>query len=233
MTKNASLTPPPETDALDADIAMAEERLAMLRRLGELGMMFAEALTRRALEAPETPDANAPAPRLDPADAFAKISRAIRLTIALEAKTHEELRALRSGVVIERKERAKKAAKRAEKDVRERREARMRKAEELVLEAAEREIEDYEAMNDLRDALEQRLQEDVVYWDAGDPPLFDIVKQLCHDLDLNPDWSLWTGEDWGPKAPFEREASSPYRLPSRKPVDHPDGDCAYEQRASP
>jgi hypothetical protein len=37
-------------------------------------MALAEDLTRRALAAPESPDANALAPRLDPADAFAKVS---------------------------------------------------------------------------------------------------------------------------------------------------------------
>jgi hypothetical protein len=42
MPDDAAFTPPPEIDTLDADVALAEARLAMLRRLSELGMMFVE-----------------------------------------------------------------------------------------------------------------------------------------------------------------------------------------------
>ncbi len=75
----------------------------MLRELAELGMDLTRALVRQsaappeASEAPETSPAPRAAPRRDPADAFARLSRAVRLTLALEAKTDDDLAALRAG----------------------------------------------------------------------------------------------------------------------------------------
>jgi hypothetical protein len=86
------------SEALDRRIIHAEQRLEVLRELTELGMALARDLTRRALAAPEAPAAEAaPAPRRDPADAFARLSRAIRLTVALEEKSEDQLIALRAG----------------------------------------------------------------------------------------------------------------------------------------
>jgi hypothetical protein len=124
----APASPPPgalrERDGADwADprIARAEQRLAMLRELSDLGMAMTRRLARRALETPDVatslaaadPAAPAkaaggaasarpapsavPGPRHDPADSFAKLSRAIRLTVALETRTDDDLAALRAG----------------------------------------------------------------------------------------------------------------------------------------
>jgi hypothetical protein len=221
MPDDAAFTAPPEIDTLDVDLAIAEERFAVMRELTQLAMTWARDLTRRAVEAPDVPDANAVVPRLDPAEAFCKVSRAIRLTVSLEAKTHEELRALRAGIVIERGERAKKAADRDLKEGANRYHERFEKVRHLVIEAAEREVGDHEEMAPLIEALEQRLVDDDAYIHLDDLPLFETVKHLCEDLELNPDWSLWTGEDWGPKDPFARYRWSSYRRPSRKPIEDP------------
>jgi len=82
----------------------------MLRELGELGMALARNLTRRTLEAPDDAEASAGAdagaraasravagPRHDPAESLARLSRAVRLTLALEARIEEELSALTAG----------------------------------------------------------------------------------------------------------------------------------------
>jgi hypothetical protein len=108
-------------DGADPRIARAEQRLAMLRELSDLGMAMTRRLARRALETPDVatslaaadPAAPAkaaggaasarpapsavPGPRHDPADSFAKLSRAIRLTVALETRTDDDLAALRAG----------------------------------------------------------------------------------------------------------------------------------------
>jgi hypothetical protein len=216
MPDDAAFTPPPEIDTLDADLAIAEARLAKLCRLSERGMVLVE----RLVDATDASAPEAPAPRLDPADAFAKLSRGIRFTIALEAKIHEELRALRNGVVIERKTRAKKAADRADIEAKARREMRYFEIIEVVMEAAEREVECLGEMGLLMGALDERLNRDGTYAHFEDLPMTDVVKQLCKDLDLHPDWSLWTGKDWGPKEPFPktRKHWSPFRNPSREPI---------------
>jgi hypothetical protein len=127
----APASPPPgayreRDDAVAADprIARAEQRLAMLQELSELGMAMTRRLARRVLTAPDAAVADpaataasaeaagracgvrpapsaapapAPGPRHDPADSFAKLSRAIRLTVALETSTDDDLAALRAG----------------------------------------------------------------------------------------------------------------------------------------
>ncbi|HEX4261970.1 MAG TPA: hypothetical protein VHY76_12810, partial [Acetobacteraceae bacterium] len=82
-------TPPEETAA-----ERTARHLAMLRELAGIGMALARALGEQALAAlappaPETPEpAPAPAPpsRTDPGLAFARVTRAVRQTIALEAR---------------------------------------------------------------------------------------------------------------------------------------------------
>ena len=64
------------SEAPDPSILRAERRLRLLEELAEIGMELVRALKPRA-EAAETAGGK------DPADAFAPLSRAIRLTLAL------------------------------------------------------------------------------------------------------------------------------------------------------
>ena len=64
MSQDAFLTPPPRTalpesfaNIPDPRIARAEERLAMLREMAEIGMALLRDLPRRALETQEPPEA--------------------------------------------------------------------------------------------------------------------------------------------------------------------------------
>ncbi|HEX4742521.1 MAG TPA: hypothetical protein VH353_14440 [Caulobacteraceae bacterium] len=222
------------SDALPAEspdpaIARAEQRLSLLRELAEIGMDLARALHREALAAepaaPETPAA-------DPAGAFARLSRAIRLTLALEARTDEALRSLRSGLAAERETRRVEASRRAAAEDAARRRARGEKVQDLVLEAAEREIEDEEALSDILAALEERLDADEAYLDLDALPLRQIVERLCADLQLTPDWSLWDGEAWAPNEPFFRSRGSVFRRPSRKPLLPPFDPAALQAARS-
>jgi hypothetical protein len=87
-----------------------------------------------------------------------------------------------------------------------------------VLEAAEREIDDEEALNDVLEALEERLDDDEAYQDLGQAPLRETVERLCADLQLTPDWSQWDGEAWTPAPPFSRPKTSIWARPSRTPL---------------
>ena len=86
---SADPTPDPHVAAA---LARAERRRARLEELSELGMGLARELTSRAVEGPYHPE-----PRHDPARAFASIARAVRFTLALEAKVEERILALRKG----------------------------------------------------------------------------------------------------------------------------------------
>jgi hypothetical protein len=197
----------------DPAIARAERRLRLLQELSEIGMDLARALHREALAAepaaPETPAA-------DPAGAFARLSRAIRLTLALEARTDETLRSLRSGLAAEGEAARVEASRRAQADATARREARRKTVQTLVMEAAEREIEDGEALFGVFGALEERLDEDGAYEHLERLPLRETVERLCADLQLTPDWTRWDGEAWIPQEAFFRARGSIWRRPSRK-----------------
>jgi hypothetical protein len=86
-------------EAPDSAILRAERRLRILEELTEIAMTLARALERQALAAADTVDPPEPAasaaPAFDPSVAFARISRAIRLTLALEARADEQLRPAR------------------------------------------------------------------------------------------------------------------------------------------
>jgi hypothetical protein len=150
----------------------------------------------------------------DPAAMFARMTRAVRLTIALEAKTAENLRALIAGLPLERETRRVEAAKRAEAAGEARRKAAKDKIHDLVYEAILTEDGDGKDSLDVWEALEERLEEDDAYMDLADRPVEGVVKQMCADLCIKPDWTRWTGEGWKP-GPFpSRPKWSRFNQPS-------------------
>ena len=201
----------------DPSVVLAESRIRMLRRLAEIGMELAERTLNTQV---------APAKGKDPADVFAPLSRAIRLTLALEAKTDEELRDLKAGVVRKRKKEKKRAARRHEAAAAKEAQEREVKARELVAEAAEAEIPDVYEFAQRYDALRERLDEDSAYKDLSQRPLRETVERLCKDLMISPDWSRWDGEGWTRQegAP-KRTRYSIFNQPSALPLlddDDPD-----------
>ncbi|HWE98514.1 MAG TPA: hypothetical protein VG248_01850, partial [Caulobacteraceae bacterium] len=150
-------------EAPDPAILRAERRLRLLEELAQIGMNLARALERQALAAADPADPPEPAgpdaadasagraptpitPAGDPSVAFARISRAIRLTLALEARTDEQLRALRAGVAAEVEARRVAAGPRAAAEAAVRSQRRRDTVERLVFEAAEREIDDDDSL---------------------------------------------------------------------------------------
>jgi hypothetical protein len=180
-------------------VARTERCLALLERLAAKGVAMAEAVAEDGSK--------------DSADSFAKLSRAVRLTIALITKVQEGPRGANA--------RAESPAVDPYAPLKTGRKARVR---ELLRDVIDRETPDPEDNDTLVDALEERLLCDEAYDHIEDLPLRDIVERLCADLELNPDWSRWTGEGWTPNPPFHRPLCSDFRTPSRKPIlnDLPD-----------
>jgi hypothetical protein len=224
MTDDATLA-----DAPDPAVLRAEWRLRLLEEIAEVCMDLARIVHRQAQAAAQAADptaiepAEAPVNRLtpttaDPSAALARISRALRLTLALHARTDEALCALRAGVIAEREARRVAAGRRAADEAEARAKSHRDTVERLVIEAAEREVEDDETLGAVMEALEERLEEDDAYWDLDQMPLREAVERLCADLELTPDWSRWEGEGWPPKPPFSRFRFSPWSRPSRTPL---------------
>lgn len=199
------LTPAAEAQA-DLDVSRAESRLRALEELREIGMELARSLRDRvvagaAADAAGTSDAAAPAGKgpakeLDPAEAFWRLSRAIRLTIALEASSDEALRDLRAGVAKVREEKRAKAAEAAHAAAVEARDERQLRLRSLVGMAAERQITDPKMLERLDQDVDERLADSEPYWIDPARPLRDIVEHVCQCFGITPDWSRWNGEDW-------------------------------------
>ncbi len=194
--------------APDAPEPAIERDSAILGEMAEEGLVRIKALPKDGTK--------------ESADAFAKLSRAVRLTIALKAK-------LREGP------RTRAASARAEKPANDPgaeaidpfaalktgKKARVR---DLVRDVIDRETPDAEDNDTLVDALDERLLCDDAYDDIEDVPLRDVVEHICADLRLHPKWYRWTGEGWKPNPPFHRPLCSPFKTPSRRPIldDAPD-----------
>jgi hypothetical protein len=220
-------------ETVDPAILRAERRLRILEELTDIAMNLARTLERHVLAAADAIDrrampqaaeplpGDAPAParlEFDPSVALARISRAVRLTIALEARTDEQLRALHSGVAAEVETRcvaernretseAGEAAKRSE-DVR-------GAVERLVRDAAEREAPDEESLTCILEALKERLDDEEAYSAIHRLPLRETVERLCADLEL-PVLRSSQSEGGSPKSDPSSDMSSDLSAEARR-----------------
>jgi hypothetical protein len=203
MSKPDPATGSPEP-AIDPAVARTEHSLALLERLAEKGLALAEAV-------PEDGSAES-------AQAFAKLSRAVRLTIALKARLEEGPRPRTAGATAQAETPKNDAGAEAADPFAALKTGRKARVRDLVREVIDRETPDAEDNDILVDALEERLLCDEAYDDIEDLPVRDVVERLCADLKLKPNWSRWTGEGWKPNPPFTRPLCSDFRTPSRRPI---------------
>jgi hypothetical protein len=210
--------------AADPAVLRAEKRLRCLEEIAEIGMRLLRALphaaepsTDIALEATAADGQ----PRGDTVDHYARLSRSLRLTLALEAKTDEALARLKSGLPAALALERAAAIPREQAAANERRIARRRQISECLRTVAESEAETREEFDDLNLAMNQRLDLDPLYEDLDAGPLREIVERLCHDLCLHPDWSRWTDDGWSLIGPRKRPSFSAFNEPSPRPVKIP------------
>jgi hypothetical protein len=202
----------------DPAVLRAERRLRVLQELSEIGMRLARALERRVMAEDEAaqdetaevgaaePAAETAARSRDPAVAFAQLSRAIRLTLALEAKTDEALRALMAGIEQAR-----------ERDRPKRARARLVRIHGLVMDASRGDLRNEDDRERLYDLLDEQLDVEEDFYSDLERPLRDVVERLCQYFRLTPDWSRWDGEGWMEDDP----PSWPWAADEARPTDAP------------
>jgi hypothetical protein len=205
-----------------------EERLARysagLKRLAEIGLGFAEALhlERQAIAAEHpapAPTEAASAPR--PAEraaapgrpdytklsvTFDRIARGVRFSYMLEEKLIRDFAA-------HAKEAAKDAAEQAIEAERKRRSATKSTVNRVVKEAIQAEAGDQGEREHLLGRLKLRLDQDDMYRDLATKPAEILIARLFRDLELDPDWERWQGEEWLSGADY-----APQGEPSSAPV---------------
>ena len=188
------------SDQAAPPIPRADQRLAMLARLAELGMKVAEDRAARALAAPRDAE-----PRHDPAQSFATASRAVRLTLALESRLERDIAA------------AARAAADDEGDDHDyddspphprtgletypegHPEAHRARIRDNVWDAIDHQVTELIPAHEILDELHERLIESDRYDAFLYKPLRESVAAICQDLGLAPDWSRWTEEGFPPE----------------------------------
>jgi hypothetical protein len=171
-TAPADLTTPEE--------ARTERHLRLLAELAELGMTLARTIVAQAEEGAEL--------------AFARIARAVRQTLALEAKLAE-------GGQLRR-----------ERQAREHQYQREAKVRRMVEKAIEADADDSD-IDDLLYDLNERLA-DLDDTDFTHRPLIEVVASICQDLGVTFDPHQWQDEPPQPRHPGQGPPSGP---PSRDP----------------
>jgi hypothetical protein len=180
----AHIAPEPASPPAPIDArALIEGQIAMLSRLAQVGMELAEACGREA-KAPSSDGAA----RAHPGLAFARVARAVRMTIALQSRLMKDLAAL---------DRADDMAERARTTKRRTRLAQLiedaaRAKVDAQRESGARFWADEDAIEDEIETLTSEGYERLI--DAEDGglwgrPFDDVVAGVCKDLGLSPDWT--------------------------------------------
>ncbi len=207
----------PEDPHVAATIARAERRRGKLERMSDIGMDLIEQVGAHA--AADRAAVNE-ARGGNPCRAFAVVSRAVRMTLALEARVDDQILAMRRGEFSAPRRVRAAAAETAEPEtaqpVVKLPDPRRDRADIAVREVIHLEVESITEAHERLDALHERLFDRECYDVLLNLPLRDAVAAICADLGLEPDWSLWT-DDTGFVAPPGRRRVDWTMLCAKKP----------------
>ena len=163
---------------------MLERQLQMLGELAEMGLNVARAIERQAVQA------GAETGVQDIALAYARASRAVRMTIALQAKLIGALQALEQRAPFEARW-AEILGEAARND--HPRRARIERIARRIIKA---EHPDQDQVERLADEAAERLDDQDLYGDVLSRPISEVVALICRDLGLSPDWPRLAQEAW-------------------------------------
>jgi hypothetical protein len=230
-----------EEDDDDAP-AWARRHLGMLVEIGDMGMVLARNLVRRVTfetEAAEAAAPDAPPPgrgsAIDPALSFTRISRAVRLTIALEARMRRDIEAgvfgpanddgpgrgddndddASLGPIDYEAIRQAIAAPIDHGAIKRSKDHDIRRAVEETIEAT---YDDPDEVERLTDALTERLEEDEFFEGRFQWPISETIAMICQDLGLDPDWGRWEKRRWARHEAETSPRGSPYATYVHQPL---------------
>jgi hypothetical protein len=204
--------------------ARADERMAVLREMAQIGLRIARNLEREVEAAVSAPpaaaeakgsaqaQAQAQARRADEvARAFAQVARAVSLAVALQEKIEQDRdrRPLEAETLLLK--RRALAVRTADQES----ESRVTRRRALVAGAVEQVIEADPAARspqraaDLRTRLDRLLACEAADFDVFlHRPAGVIVAHICRELGLEPDWTLWDAP-WAAQAQRAAAAAPP------------------------
>jgi hypothetical protein len=227
QTPNDPAADRPESHASPEDPASAEIgwKLGMLREMAEMGMEMARDVRDQAVAEPAPePPAKAGGDSDALARAFARLTRAVRMAIALHTRLEEDHRRQGEASAAERERRA--AAARDKHRAYQR--AKVKRVIDATLDdAAGDDDDDDEAGEDSdeRERLEDEWRERLLDFDdyalGGQRSVGEIIARICRDLGVTPDWARWVDADWARDEMTTKPPGSPYAVwppirPARK-----------------
>jgi hypothetical protein len=183
-------------------------RMRMLERSAETALIMLEKISEDVV-------AGEVAPEEGVGLTYSRVSKALRLTLALHAKFEED------SLKGEQEKAAQAAARRAAEAQRaasarsDRNRAQKRTVEHAVeqaiaAEAAENDDEDERDYGELYSELYERLNDFEDYSDFGRKSTGEIVEQICHLLKISFDPALWQDEPWAIAEAKAKPAGSPF-----------------------
>lgn len=183
------------TDRAPVLTEIDDRQLRLLGRLAEAGLEAALAIEARAKAAVQdhTIDLNGLSLAYD------RVARAVRMTIALQARLIEDART--------REDEAEAAA---QDDLAERQEIHKIRAVGVVERVIEAERQDFDEVSRLVLKAETLLDDEDLYDDVLSRPIGELVARICRDLGLSPDWTRLAEEAWAKKEMAEGAAGSPF-----------------------
>jgi hypothetical protein len=178
-----------DDDPIDAPAeSRAERHLRLLQELAEIGMDIARAVRAEAVA---RDDAERAPSRVgaEPGLTFSRIARAVRQTLALEARVAEDLETGRVEQASRRADAEQLIFRQRQDDIRD------FVAQAVEADAVERQSPDADVER-LLDDLDERLEAGR-YDDAlADAPIAELVARICEDRGISPDWRIWDDQDW-------------------------------------
>ena len=216
-----------EPDAPETRAERVARQGAMLREMAEITLRIARAeakvaLARTALAMNEADVGVAPAggPRIvhpvtggaDPGLGISRISRSLRLTLAMETRLWDEFEAGPKAAAAERKpEPSPEQERRTDLGIRG--VINCGTIVPIVEQAIEAEQDPKGDGSDTErryDHLYERLEDEAEIVRFGTLPIGESIARLCAELGLKPDWDLWRDEDWAIEEAEARTPGSPY-----------------------
>jgi hypothetical protein len=187
------------------DAALAARQSRVLEELVEIGMRMARNTEKQAA-VPLEPGV---APR-DFALMFSRIARAVRMTLAFEARLAADRRALaEKGAAARAAERAAQEQRAAE--ARARRLARQKdKAKHLIYGMIKAKRTSVGKESEQIEEMHERLEDFDDYAELGTLSFGAVLARICRDLGLTPDWRRWENESWAVEEARTNAPGSPY-----------------------
>jgi hypothetical protein len=195
----STLTPPGPTqpvapasaaDASDWARALLERQLWILGQLAEGGLEIARAIEREATGSGSDETAPNPVAAHIPM-AYARVARAVRMTILLQSRLIGELQNVEIKAAAESLARSPRAIDRPRLEREQK--ARIGRIVGRIVWADREDAAESDRQERLAVEL---LDQDELYGDVLSRPVSEIIAHICRDLGLAPDWPQLAEEAW-------------------------------------